>query len=577
MSVGISDETGAVGASDPPDAELIAAVRAGDDAAYGRLWARHHRAARAAAVAVTATFDPDDLVQEAFASILSALRRGKGPQGAFRPYLLASVRNIAASWGRGHREDPHDAFDEEPDPRESDGEDDRELDRGFTGAAFASLPARWQEVLWYGEVEQRKNTEVARILGMTPNATAQLASRAREGLRQAWVQAHLRGLADHSECRATVAALGAYTRGRGSRPERKRIEVHLAGCARCVIVAEEARDVSGRLRAVLLPLVLGAAGAASYGAWSHGGGAASAAEAAAAGLPVSADPASGGAASAGGASASGSSAGGAAAATMAGTASAGVWVGVAAAVGIVAIAVAAAAVSLAPADADSAPPADALSVSTEETDAESGTVPVPVPAPVAPSAPVAPPELAAEPAVDPPPAASPSAPPTAPVAPTVSLPPAPPTSPSPAPSSAPPGRPSPQPVPAPSESAPEPTPAPTEPAPEPVPLLPEGIPTIGVGTARWTDGGLVVDLGLEGAPDAEVSVRIGDRDPVRTILDAEGHGRLDVPVRARDLLENTVVRFAYVAGIGESTTEGPLGEMRLWALLRQAPADITNG
>ncbi|MEV8273271.1 sigma-70 family RNA polymerase sigma factor [Microbacterium sp. NPDC077184] len=563
--MGNSDGTDASDTSDASDAELIAAVRGGDDAAYGRLWARHHAAARAAAVAVTATFDPDDLVQEAFASILSALRRGKGPQGAFRPYLLASVRNIAASWGRRHREDAHDAFDEEPDPRGSDADAERALDRGFTGAAFASLPPRWQEVLWYGEVEQLKTAEVARILGMTPNATAQLASRAREGLRQAWVQAHLRGLADHPECRATVAALGGYTRGRGTRRERRRIEAHLVGCTRCFIVAEEARDVSGRLGAVLLPPVLGA-GAASYGAWAQGGGTALAAEAAA-GLPVAVDPASGGAGSAGGSMAAGSSA-----TAVSGTASAGLWVGVAAAVGVVAIAVAAAAVSLAPADADadSAPAPEAIAA--EETDADIGTVPAGAPAPLASTAP------AAEPVSDPPPATAPGAP----IAPAPPLPPAlPAPMPSPAPttpSSSP--RPTAAPAPTPARPSPEPTPASTPelaPVPTPTPVLPEGTPMIGAGSGRWSGEGLVLDLGLEGAPDAEVTVRIGDRDPVRAVLDPAGRGRLDIPVTARDLLENAIVRFAYVSGSDEATTEGPAGEMRLWALLRQDSTDITNG
>src|SRR5690606_6320576 len=47
---------------------------------------------------------------------------------------------------------------------------------------------------------------------------------------------------------------------------------HLDDCARCMIVAAEAKDVSGRLAMVLLPLVLGVTGAAGYLATLQGGG-----------------------------------------------------------------------------------------------------------------------------------------------------------------------------------------------------------------------------------------------------------------------------------------------------------------
>ncbi|MFI2705825.1 hypothetical protein [Cellulosimicrobium composti] len=50
----------------PSDAELADAVRAGDTDAYAHLWERHATAGRAAARQITASFDPDHLLQEAF-------------------------------------------------------------------------------------------------------------------------------------------------------------------------------------------------------------------------------------------------------------------------------------------------------------------------------------------------------------------------------------------------------------------------------------------------------------------------------------------------------------------------------
>ena len=93
---------------------------------------------------------------------------------------------------------------------------------------------------------------------MKPTAVAQLTFRAREGLREAWIQAHLRSVADGSDCQWTIEHLGAYSRANISRRDRVKVEAHLAGCARCAIVASEAKEVSGRLALVLLPLTVGA-------------------------------------------------------------------------------------------------------------------------------------------------------------------------------------------------------------------------------------------------------------------------------------------------------------------------------
>ena len=77
------------------DVELADAVRAGDVDAYAELWGRHAGAGRAAARRLTATYDPDDLLQEAFARILHALQAGAGPTGPFRPYLYTTLRAVA--------------------------------------------------------------------------------------------------------------------------------------------------------------------------------------------------------------------------------------------------------------------------------------------------------------------------------------------------------------------------------------------------------------------------------------------------------------------------------------------------
>ena len=97
-----------------PDADLIASVRTGSDAAFAVLYERHEQAARAAARSVGASrADTDDLVAEAFTRVFAAIRRGGGPEVAFRPYLMTSVRN--AFYDRARKDGRVDLRDEVPD------------------------------------------------------------------------------------------------------------------------------------------------------------------------------------------------------------------------------------------------------------------------------------------------------------------------------------------------------------------------------------------------------------------------------------------------------------------------------
>lgn len=254
------------------DADLILRTRSGDTEAFGELWRRHYPSGLSVARSVTSSIDPDDLVQESYTRIYQAIIKGGGPNGSFRAYLFTSIRNTAAGWGRARRETAIDELDTVADPDTTDQAASEALDRSLTAQAFRSLPSRWQEVLWYTEIEQMKPQEVGPLLGMKAGAVSQLAFRAREGLREAWIQAHLRSAADGSECQWTIEHLGAYSRGNLSTRDHKRLELHLDECARCMIVAAEAKDVSKRLALVLLPLVLGVTGAAGYLATLQGAG-----------------------------------------------------------------------------------------------------------------------------------------------------------------------------------------------------------------------------------------------------------------------------------------------------------------
>ncbi|MFJ2543210.1 sigma-70 family RNA polymerase sigma factor, partial [Microbacterium sp. NPDC087589] len=331
------------------DADLVLRTRSGDAAAFGELWRRHYPSGMSVARSITSSIDPDDLVQESYTRIYQAIIKGGGPNGSFRAYLFTSIRNTAAAWGRSRRESAIDELDSVADPDSTDQAANEALDRSLTAQAFRSLPSRWQEVLWYTEIEQMKPPEAGTLLGMKAGAVSQLAFRAREGLREAWIQAHLRSAAAGSDCQRTIEHLGAYSRGNLSTRDHNRLEQHLEECARCMIVAAEAKDVSTRLALVLLPLVLGVTGAAGYLATLQGGGTPIVALAAmpsgitegavvAAGAGTTATAGSststaGGGTAGGGAAGGGAAGGGAAGGGAGGMASGGIFSGVGALVG----------------------------------------------------------------------------------------------------------------------------------------------------------------------------------------------------------------------------------------------------
>ncbi|HEY9323721.1 MAG TPA: sigma-70 family RNA polymerase sigma factor, partial [Agromyces sp.] len=248
------------------DAALIERTRKGDGSAYAELWERHAASARTVARSYS-SLDPDDLVSESFTKIYSAILAGGGPTGAFRPYLFTTIRNTAAGWGRARHETTLETLESFEDPSTSESATLDALDRSATAQAFRALPTRWQEVLWYSEVENMTPQQIAPLLGMSANSTAALAYRAREGLRQSWIRVHLRNPANAPECQWSIERLGTYTRGKLRARETTRLEAHLDDCARCTIVAAEAREVGSRLALVLLPLTAGIGGATAYSAW----------------------------------------------------------------------------------------------------------------------------------------------------------------------------------------------------------------------------------------------------------------------------------------------------------------------
>ncbi|AXE86962.1 sigma-70 family RNA polymerase sigma factor [Streptomyces sp. Go-475] len=453
----------------PSDADLIDRMRSGDDTAYEELYRRHALAVRRyARTCCRDAHTAEDLTAEVFARMLQAVRGGSGPQHAVRAYLLTSVRRVAASWTRSARReqlvDDFAVFATQSARGSHVSDDDtlelgadvramHEAERSMAMRAFRSLPERWQAVLWHTEVEDESPSEVATLFGLDANGTRVLASRAREGLKQAYLQAHVSDtLTGDEACARYADQLGTYARGRLRTRAERGLRKHLEECARCRLAASQIEEVAGGIPAVVPIAVIGWFGAAGYAkaagliAGGAGAGAAGAAGAAAAAGGGS----SGGAAAAGGGSSGGAGGGGGAAASegVGAPVKAGIAAGVVA-VGVVAAVVLALTGSEKPEEeARTAPPSP-----TSPAVRPGEPTPTPSEREPGPRPPALVPARAETPAPTPSSRTTPAPPPTAAPAPAPTSPPAPPKP-----------RPTPPPAPGPK---PTPTPTPTEAPPPP--------------------------------------------------------------------------------------------------------------
>lgn len=248
---------------DVSDVALLDAVRTGDARAYGMLFRRHAGPARQLAGQwLKGPAEQHELVAEAFASVLAAIRGGSGPRDNVRAYLLVTMRHLAIKWRR-HR-DQVDLYGTVPETcgswHESAPRSEEIVQRLWSldqaWSAYRSLPPRWRMVLWRTEVESDSPTDLAPMLGISPNGVAALAMRAREGLRQAYLQAQVPGAEDQA-CQRVRPTMGTWTRGGLSGQRDKPVTDHISRCADCREVAnhlaEANREIQPRRQRTVTP------------------------------------------------------------------------------------------------------------------------------------------------------------------------------------------------------------------------------------------------------------------------------------------------------------------------------------
>lgn len=178
------------------DAEVLAAVAAGDADALGVLWRRHAAAVVGFCIRRCAT--ADDVADAAAETFLAAWRAAGGyrPEtDTAAPWLLGIARHVVA---RQHRRVAVSLRLAERLIRRAEaaprfaGEEYEAVDAAVDAAkqapaiaaALRALPAREREVLELVAYDQLEPAEAARVLGVSPNAARLRLSRARRRLQE---------------------------------------------------------------------------------------------------------------------------------------------------------------------------------------------------------------------------------------------------------------------------------------------------------------------------------------------------------------------------------------------------------
>src|SRR3954453_22773950 len=176
-------------AGNASDEALVAAARAGSDAAFTAIVQRYEPQLMAYARQVLGGrhHDAEECVQDAFVRALRAMRNGDA-EIALRPWLHAIVRNRCLDQLRKPNRttdlDPHEAVlaDHGPGPVSMIAHRQR-LPKVVHG--LESLPERQRRALVMHELEDRSHSRSGRALGVSAGASKALVCRARQGVANA--------------------------------------------------------------------------------------------------------------------------------------------------------------------------------------------------------------------------------------------------------------------------------------------------------------------------------------------------------------------------------------------------------
>lgn len=243
---------------DMTDLAVLEAARAGDMTAYHRIYTENVESARRVARRIVSSAeDADDVVSEAFAVVLASLRDGKGPTSNVRAYVMTCVRHLSYRFIKRPdipftMDDLADAAGVDRAPHGVEVVLDKE-ERRIVVEAFSGLPENYRRALWAVDVEGKTYADAGVALGLTSGGMGSTVKRAREALRQSFVAVQLEPSSGEHPSNRELAGYARGTLGRRGTPK---VEAHLEICARCRLVANEARELGSTLRGLAMPTIL---------------------------------------------------------------------------------------------------------------------------------------------------------------------------------------------------------------------------------------------------------------------------------------------------------------------------------
>ncbi len=228
---------GTVRLADATDEELVAAVRAGDDTAFERLFQRHHAPVTGYVARMLGSREPaEEVVQEAF---ISALRRLRETEGAmtFKAWIYGIARNAAIDHLRARsRRGTHVGIEHAEAALETSGRAAVSTPEAVAAGrqalsdlrgAFGALTALHHRILVLRELEGLSYDEIGARLDLSRPQVESTLFRARRRLGEEYSE-----LASGERCRHVQAMLATGDVRRGLR-DAHRVERHVAHCSRC--------------------------------------------------------------------------------------------------------------------------------------------------------------------------------------------------------------------------------------------------------------------------------------------------------------------------------------------------------
>jgi RNA polymerase sigma factor (sigma-70 family) len=218
------------------DADLVAAVRRGDDHAFERLYSLYHRRISAYVRGMVKDYArAEDVTQEVFISALRRLRASE-QDIALRPWLYEIARNACIDQYRRTQRAPEVLLDAEAPDSEPlisfgptpDVAVDTKQSLDHLRHAFSGLSDVQHEILVMRELEGRSYREIGERLNLTRPAVESALFRARRRLLEEYEE-----LSSGTRCVRVQSAINSACTGSAGVRERWRIASHVSHCNVC--------------------------------------------------------------------------------------------------------------------------------------------------------------------------------------------------------------------------------------------------------------------------------------------------------------------------------------------------------